>query len=411
MGCTIHLQGKLSSPELATALIDEVSSIASILEWDFSVVDDEHLRGISLFPDPRCDPLHLLFDRQGVLRYPESSLDSDGQHVVAQTVTMRTQGAPDDVTIGVATLLRQLDKHYFSELEVETVEGDWSESDPDEVAERCERTDRKLSVSIAELESVEQLFCLIPAVDVEIAAARLFWREQDRAGTPEERGAPPDAEKLAAWSIEEWVAYFDHHDGHLYPALRHMSDCEETAEGCAEAIARGREDEERSTEESPALFLNGGTSPESGPPEYDGPGAARADALPESNFPDEPTSMGEPANTEDRPDCFADIVRACGSFVEAVTVMGEVSVRRQSEWSAVLEFVTCSTMASVTGIYMAWRYWAPQEKLPIALNARYALARRRYAQIQRLLEEAGHPLWAKLAGAAAKGFEQVAEVE
>ena len=82
MACTIHLRGKLTSPKQAAALIDEVSSIASILDWDFNVVDDEHLRGISLFPDQRCDALHLLFDREGVLRYPTTSPDDTNARTV-----------------------------------------------------------------------------------------------------------------------------------------------------------------------------------------------------------------------------------------------------------------------------------------------------------------------------------------
>ena len=393
MACTIHLRGKLTSPKQAAALIDEVSSIASILDWDFNVVDDEHLRGISLFPDQRCDALHLLFDREGVLRYPTTSPDDTNDRV-----TMCTHGAPDDVMIGVATLLKQLDQHHFAELAIETENAEWDRSNLQEVEERCERADRKMSRSIAELESIEQLFSVVPYQDVDMAAARVFWREQDRAATPEERGSPPGREVLETWALEDWVDYFNRRDCRLYPALGHMREAPETLDGCATAISRGREDEERSTEESPALFID-----EQLPPTDE----TEVSAGGEEPMHSAPTrSRGNVQGGELSVECFENVSKDCGTLIEAITVMGEVAIRRQFEWSPVLEYVTYSTMASIIGVYMAWRYWRREENFPRALAARYTLASRRYRQVQKLLEAAGHQQWAGRSGVAASGCER-----
>ena len=114
---TIHYGGRLRDVHLIDRLVAEVSDVAETLGWSYQTIDDETLRGIVLDVHENCEPVALLVDREGILRFPTEELD--------ETVFVKTRYAPVDVHIAIVKLFRHLKERYFAEFKVDDDSGYW----------------------------------------------------------------------------------------------------------------------------------------------------------------------------------------------------------------------------------------------------------------------------------------------
>ena len=103
-------KGRLRKVGDVTRLVEEVSDIAETLRWGLEVIDDKDLRGIVVTPHVQCEPLPLVFDREGVLRNPVLLHDE-----MSEWVAVKTQYAPVDIHICLIKLVRHLERRYPSQ--------------------------------------------------------------------------------------------------------------------------------------------------------------------------------------------------------------------------------------------------------------------------------------------------------
>lgn len=160
MGITIHYRGKIDRVEDVARLSAEIKEFAEILEWDsrqwkenwhlpnsaalekskdgLALSGHIPIRGISLFPDPNCEPLFLTFRKDGLLAssmnmvmIADKDIDSEGLWL-----STKTQFASSDIHIAIIKLLRFVKTKYVSNLEVNDDGGYWERDDTADLEKR-----------------------------------------------------------------------------------------------------------------------------------------------------------------------------------------------------------------------------------------------------------------------------------
>lgn len=163
MGITIHYRGTIDRIKDVAQLSEEITEFAEVLEWDLRQWKENwHLpnsaaikrsqnglalsghvpiRGISLFPDPNCEPLFLTFRKDGTLAssmnmvmMADEEVDSDGLWL-----STKTQFASVEIHIAIIKLLRFIKTKYISDLEVYDDGGYWESGDIAKLKERFQR--------------------------------------------------------------------------------------------------------------------------------------------------------------------------------------------------------------------------------------------------------------------------------
>lgn len=163
MGITIHYRGEINNINDVARLSAEIKEFADILGWDSREwIENWHLpnsaalekskdglalsghipiRGISLFPDPNCEPLFFTFCKDGRLAssmnmviMADKDIDSDGLWL-----STKTQFASADIHMAIIKLLRFVKSKYVSNLEVHDDGGYWESGDTANLQERFQR--------------------------------------------------------------------------------------------------------------------------------------------------------------------------------------------------------------------------------------------------------------------------------
>jgi len=179
MGITIHYRGKIDRIEDVAQLSGELKEFAEILGWDsrqwtenwhlpnsaaleksrdgLSLSGHIPIRGISLFPDPNCEPLFLTFCKNGSLAssmnmvvMADEKMDSEGLWL-----STKTQFASTNIHIAIVKLLRFVKTKYISNLEVHDDGGYWETGD----VAKLEDLFQKIGAAI---ESFPDMLNLIP---------------------------------------------------------------------------------------------------------------------------------------------------------------------------------------------------------------------------------------------------------
>ncbi len=169
MGVSLQYRGTLDDPSRLPALCDELADIAQAMGWSTTRIDDDFnapadahlnhesgranitgnvgLKGIILMPETDCEPLWFCFDREGRLR---SLL---GQVLILEGTLMpeetwaftKTQFSSPEQHVWIAGLLRYLQKHYVSNLEVHDDGGYWDTGDLEELRRRMDLINGKIA--------------------------------------------------------------------------------------------------------------------------------------------------------------------------------------------------------------------------------------------------------------------------
>lgn len=179
MGITIHYRGRLSNTNKIGRFVDELTDIAEIMKWPYSLFDDDWakpvnpqlvlsdgradimgnlgLKGISFEPHPECETAWFCFDAEGNLRHPILViLLHKGKLTPEQAwVSTKTHYAPPEVHIILVKLLRYLKKQHLPDLEVRDEAEYWETGDEELLKQKREYLDEKVDLVTQALESAE----------------------------------------------------------------------------------------------------------------------------------------------------------------------------------------------------------------------------------------------------------------
>jgi hypothetical protein len=93
---------------------------------------DDHIRGLTIDVHPDCETVHLLFNRQGLLKRYEPQ--APGYYTEWGYFFVKTQFAPIEVHIAVCELLRFVKDNYMPGLEVRDEGWYWETGDREKLA-------------------------------------------------------------------------------------------------------------------------------------------------------------------------------------------------------------------------------------------------------------------------------------
>jgi len=125
MGLSIHYSGKIKDTGQIPLLIEEVLDVCTVFNWDYQIIDDESLTGISFTP-PGCETLSLSFLPDGQLAsWIRLLYDIEP----ATVISVKTQFAGMDVHKTIIKLLQYLSTKYFSRFDLQDEGGYWETGD------------------------------------------------------------------------------------------------------------------------------------------------------------------------------------------------------------------------------------------------------------------------------------------
>lgn len=141
MGLSIHYSGTIKDTKHITQLTEEVQDVCTAFDWDYHLVSDEMLTGISFTP-PECETLCLTFLPDGQLA---SRIRLMYDIEPANVISVKTQFAGMDVHKTVIRLLQYLSAKYFSHFELDDEGGYWESGDENILAKKFELYDALLN--------------------------------------------------------------------------------------------------------------------------------------------------------------------------------------------------------------------------------------------------------------------------
>jgi hypothetical protein len=162
MGVTLHYRGTLDDLNRLPALCDELADVAQAMGWSAVRIDDDYdapldarlihdsggaridgnvgLKGVVLTPDDGSESLWFCFDRAGQLRSLLGQvLILDGTLIPEESWAFtKTQFSSPERHVWIVGLLRYVQKHYVSNLEVRDEGGYWDTGDLAELRRRMD---------------------------------------------------------------------------------------------------------------------------------------------------------------------------------------------------------------------------------------------------------------------------------
>ena len=169
MGVTLHYRGTLDDSRRLPALCDELDGIAQAMGWTSTRIDDDYvapadarlshesgvaniegntgLKGIVLSPTDGSEPLWFCFDRDGELRSLLGQvLILDGTLKPEESwASTKTQFSSPARHVWLVGLLRFVQKHFVSNLEVHDDGGFWDTGDLAELRRRMDLIHGKIA--------------------------------------------------------------------------------------------------------------------------------------------------------------------------------------------------------------------------------------------------------------------------
>lgn len=176
MGMSIHYRGRLDDVRRLPTLCDELTDIASTMNWPSATLDDDWfrspdaklggtgsgrieghlgLKGVQITPHSGSEPLILFFDKEGDLRSPMTMLlILDGVLKPEEAwISMKTQFSGPDTHVWVVGLLKYLKRRYISNLEVSDESKYWETGNRQELEEKMALINAKLELISTALSS------------------------------------------------------------------------------------------------------------------------------------------------------------------------------------------------------------------------------------------------------------------
>jgi len=160
MGVSINYRGKIDDLSEVDHLSGELQDFAGILKWDHQLWSEDWtqsntasiskeagkvlinghmpIRGITLYPHEKCEPLSITFSKEGYLTSSITMVLAAENRVKPEEFwqTVKTQFAPIDTHIVIIKLLRFIKSRYISNLEVVDEGCYWQSDDIGELEKR-----------------------------------------------------------------------------------------------------------------------------------------------------------------------------------------------------------------------------------------------------------------------------------
>jgi len=211
MGVTIHYRGTLDDLSRIDDLCRELADIGKSMQWKTDTRDDswlgpptarlmnEHgavkikgnlaVKGVTMSPGNGAESLSFKFDAKGRLRSLMDLLsESEGQPIMERPwVSVKTQFASPDLHVWIIGLLKYLQKHYISDLEVSDEGEYWETGDRDALVAKMQFINEKINWVSNALTSSE--FGDMKGLSAEEVAARIarhlhaHWNDADSPST------------------------------------------------------------------------------------------------------------------------------------------------------------------------------------------------------------------------------------
>jgi hypothetical protein len=168
MGLSFHYSAVIRNYNDLDAFIDEVADLSSNMEWAFSIIVNEHVKGIVVAPKG-SEPLWLCFTPDGKsCSIPNLKYKTPGDEFYT-TIHIKTQFAGPDTHIALINLLRYLAEKYFSEILVYDEGNYWETADQQVLLNQFQRFDAAFEV----MSGILSGFKGIPGESADSLTARL----------------------------------------------------------------------------------------------------------------------------------------------------------------------------------------------------------------------------------------------
>lgn len=168
MGISIHYKGEIKDTTLVYSVVDELKDISEIMNWNFTIIDNNWdkplsaeltthenrteitghipLKGILMNLHPNCEPLSVMFDRNGNLQsiYGMIVNQQENNKPDSYYLSVKTQFAPPETHIAIVKLLKYLKKKYIPDLEVLDEGSYWETGDKDLLTQKISFINKKI---------------------------------------------------------------------------------------------------------------------------------------------------------------------------------------------------------------------------------------------------------------------------
>jgi hypothetical protein len=178
MGVSIHYRGKMADISKIEVLCDDLALVADKMGWTCTRLDDDRskpadatievtekgspitghlaLKGIAFTVHPKCESLRFFFDAAGNLCDPVSMTSICQGYLKSEEVwiAVKTQFAGPDTHIWIVGLLKYIQEHYLSELQVRDEGEFWETGNHESLQEKMNLINDKIDVISSELSRV-----------------------------------------------------------------------------------------------------------------------------------------------------------------------------------------------------------------------------------------------------------------
>jgi len=128
MGLTFHYSGKIRDYNRIDELTDEVADLCRELNWHFTLISDDKLKGIVLSA-PESEPLWFMFTPNGKTCSVVNFQCWQPDDPFYSTIHVKTQYAGPEMHMIMIKMLRHISEKYFSEIEVSDEGEYWEKGD------------------------------------------------------------------------------------------------------------------------------------------------------------------------------------------------------------------------------------------------------------------------------------------
>ena len=177
MGISFHYSARIREYQQLDELIEEVVDLSKDLNWSYSILIDEKLKGIVVMPG-ESEPFWLCFTPDGKTSSPVNLRTRDPSDRFFSMVHVKTQYAGADLHLALMKMLRYLSDKYFLEIEVFDETGYWENRNEEALIEMFGKSTRMLDILSRTLEGFQS----VPNESVESLAARLERRIREKLG-------------------------------------------------------------------------------------------------------------------------------------------------------------------------------------------------------------------------------------
>jgi hypothetical protein len=156
MGLTFHYSGKIRDHKHIDLLVEEVADLCKGLNWKYTVVGDEKIKGI-IVDAPDSEPLWFTFTPDGKTCDVVNLQYSDPADEFYSLCHTKTQYAGPAVHMTLIKMLRYMSDKYYSEIEVMDEGEFWETGNEQNLREIFTRYTALIDAFAEKLEKMERI--------------------------------------------------------------------------------------------------------------------------------------------------------------------------------------------------------------------------------------------------------------